>query len=152
MSASVDLGEVADAGSTLSFRFTIDNSGTEELEVFASPRDGRRKGVFFLLSMAQVNELGKIIEKAKSAGNELRTQHQRQTEASYRRPERIIEATLIEDSESEARVLYNSAKKCLASGNRTATIALLREVISQFPDSTYAKKARKSLNKPKGTQ
>ena len=143
VTASVELGEVVDDGARISFRFTVDNFGREEVEVYASPRDGRRKGVFLLLSMGQVQEMSDIIDKAQTARDELRRNPQEHHPNS--RPEEVVDAILISDPDAEAKVLYDSAKKCHASGNRTATVALLNEIIYRYPRSSYARKAKKSL-------
>jgi len=136
-SLQIELGSVSSYYGELIFTLVIKEDGSERLYILGlDPSDKRKAGIFLFLSPEEVEKLSNIIEKAKTAGTRFKAaQISNQT----------VQVISVKNEEDDARKLYQSAKDCLSSGDRVATIAILRNLVERYPGSAWATKAQKAL-------
>jgi murein L,D-transpeptidase YcbB/YkuD len=140
VSLQVELGRIVNHSGVLSFKIVINGNGSESIQVYAyDPSDMRKSGVFLSLSTNQINDLEKIIAKAKTASTRFKNS---QTKSTQHSEQPLLES---KDEDEDARRLFDLARTNLKDGDRETTVVLLREIITRHPSTVWATKARKAL-------
>jgi hypothetical protein len=140
VSLQVELGRIAGYSGALSFTLVINGNGSESMQIYAhDPSNMRKSGVLLSLSSAQIEELEEIINKAKTASERFK----KSNEIATLKPELLV--LELKDKDSDARRLYDLARKKFKDGDRDTTIAILREIVIRHPSTIWATKASKAL-------